>query len=122
MLSPPLSVGQPSNSNALSGPKRVNTLPAAHSNATPNGNGHEAPVVEDESIDVETSETENVEPTTAPAGPRTPRQTKVPIAISIDTETGMSVGSFVAQYKLNSPMRSISRSPGGSRHIGRSSR
>jgi len=88
------------NGNVLSGAKRVNTLPAAPTQAT-NGNGHEPVASEDEAIDVDADETEATEQAAAPAGPRAARKYNVPTAISIDTETGTSVGSFVAQYKVD---------------------
>jgi len=56
----------------------------------------------DEAIDVEaTEDTEEPQETSARGFSSWSSKYNVPTAISIDTETGMSVTDFVAQYKLD---------------------
>jgi hypothetical protein len=96
LISRPVSSG-----TALPTTKRVNALPASNLKATPNGNGQEAALVEDESIDVQPDAVEANEPVT-PAAPKPQRKYALPTGIPIDTESGMSVDNYVKQYKLES--------------------
>jgi hypothetical protein len=76
--------------------KPVNAL----NGATSNGHSTEADATEEEAIEVEAQESE--QPEEAASTPKTTRKFAPPVALSIDTNTKVSLDDFVKQYKLES--------------------